>query len=244
MIYGSFAQYYDELFDEELYLKWQNYVEDNTSKNSKLLDLAGGAGRLGVLLARDGYDVTDADFSEEMLSLASDHATEAGVKLNLVEANMLDLSGLDTYDTVTCFADSLCYLQNIDEVQTVFDQVRQHLKTDGQFLFDIITPYQTDKVYPGFMFNYQSDDDQRFFMWSSFADDDVEHGVIHELSFFDRQENGQYQRLSETHFERSYELSKVKQALHNVGFQKIEVTSEFGTSPIQNDTTRWFFKCQ
>ena len=118
------------------------------------------------------------------------------------------------------------------------------MKADGQFLFDIITPYQTDKVYPGFMFNYQSDDDQRFFMWSSFADDDVEHGVIHELSFFDRQENGQYQRLSETHFERSYELSKVKQALHNVGFQKIEVTSEFGTSPIQNDTTRWFFKCQ
>lgn len=244
MIYGSFAQYYDELFDEDLYLKWQSYVEKNTKKNAHLLDLAGGAGRLGVLLARDGYQVTDADLSEEMLTLASNHATEAGVDLNLVKANMLDLQGLGLFEVVTCFADSFCYLQDIDEVQVAFNQVYTHLELGGQFLFDIITPYQTDQIYPGFMFNYQSDDQQRFFMWSSYADDDVEHGVIHELSFFDRQSNGQYERLAETHFERSYELSQIKQVLHNAGFNDITVTSEFGASPVNDNTTRWFFKCQ
>lgn len=244
MIYGSFAQYYDELFDEELYVKWQQFVETNTTSGARLLDLAGGAGRLGVLLARDGYDVTDADFSSEMLALASHHAEEAEVEMKLIEANMLHLAGLGEYEVVTCFADSLCYLNDLDEVQTVFEQVRKHLTVGGQFLFDIITPYQTDQVYPGFMYNYQAPDHQRFFMWSSFADDDVPHGVIHELSFFNQETDGKYQRLTETHFERSYPLADVKQALHDAGFNQVKVTSEFGQAPVNEQTTRWFFQCQ
>lgn len=244
MIYGSFAQYYDELFDEELYLKWRQYVETNTTSGAHLLDLAGGAGRLGVLLTQDGYDVTDVDLSSEMLALASNHATSANVHLQLIEANMLDLTGIGKFEVVTCFADSFCYLRDMNEVQTAFQQVKQHLMASGTFLFDVITPYQTDKVYPGFMFNYQSPDDQRFFVWSSYQNDDVEHGVIHELSFFDQQADGNYRRLSETHFERSYSLAQVKAALRKAGFQNITVTSDFGKQQIQADSTRWFFKCQ
>lgn len=244
MIYGSFAQYYDELFDDRLYTKWQQYVEANTTSGGRLLDLAGGAGRLGVLLAKDGYQVTDADLSEEMLALASNHALEAGVQMQLVQANMLDLTALGTYDVITCFADSLCYLDNLSSVKKVFEQVRTHLKKGGQFLFDVITPYQTDEVYPGFMYNWQSSDHQRYFMWSSYADDDVEHGVIHELTFFDRQHDGHYERLAETHFERSYPLANIKGALEEVGFRHIQVTADFGGQPISDDTTRWFFQCE
>lgn len=244
MIYGSFAQYYDELFDEQLYLQWRQYVEMNTAPGARLLDLAGGAGRLGVLLAKDGYQVVDADLSPEMLALASNHAVEANVDLQLVEANMLDLGQIGMFDVVTCFADSLCYLENLTEVQRVFQQVHQHLHAGGTFLFDVITPFQTDFVYPGFMYNYQSPDKQRFFIWSSYQNDDVEHGVIHELSFFDRQADGNYQRLSETHFERSYSLADLKAALQKAGFNQVTVTSDFGKQEVQPETTRWFFKCE
>lgn len=244
MIYGSFAQYYDELFDEQLYAKWAQYVQENTSATGQLLDLAGGAGRLGVLLAQVGYQVTDADLSDEMLALASRHALEADVKLQLVQANMLDLSALESFNTITCFADSLCYLQNLTEVQQVFQQVRQHLADGGTFLFDMITPYQTDVIYPGFMYNYQSEDQHRYFMWSSYQNDDVEHGVIHELSFFNRLSDGNYQRLAETHFERSYPLQQIVKALQKTGFLKIEVSSDFGHGELNAQTTRWFFKCQ
>ncbi|WP_295728419.1 class I SAM-dependent methyltransferase [uncultured Limosilactobacillus sp.] len=244
MIYGSFAQYYDELFDEELYQKWFQYVRASTNGRERVLDLAGGAGRLGVLLAQAGYEVTDADLSEEMLALASQHAIEANVELQLVQANMLELQELGMFDIITCFADSLCYLQNLTEVQQVFTQVEQHLVAGGQFLFDLITPYQTDVIYPGYMFNYQSDDDQRFFMWSSYQNDDVPHGVIHELSFFDRQVNGDYHRLTETHFERSYRIKQIIKALHESGFQDIDVTSNYGEQVPDKQTTRWFFKCR
>lgn len=244
MIYGSFAQYYDDLFDEELYQKWLKYVQNNTQTETRPLDLAGGAGRLGVLLAQAGYQVTDADLSEEMLALASQHAIEADVDLELVQANMLDLTELGDFDVITCFADSFCYLRDLTEVKQAFLQVKQHLITGGTFLFDLITPYQTDVIYPGFMFNYQSDDDQRFFMWSSYQNDEVEHGVIHELSFFDRQSDGDYRRLAETHCERSYPLKQVVEVLKQCGFANVEVSSNFGLATPDEQTTRWFFKCR
>lgn len=33
------------------------------------------------------------------------------------------------------------------------------------------------------MYNYQDEDHERAFMWQSYADDDVEHGVIHGPDF-------------------------------------------------------------
>ncbi len=129
-----------------------------TDKQQPLLELACGVGRLAVLLAQDGYNVSGFDLSDEMLSLADQHAREADVTLPLIEGNMLDLSDLETYHTVTCFADSLCYLPNEESLSTTFEQVARHLDDDGQFLFDVISPYQTDRVYPGYMYNYRDAD--------------------------------------------------------------------------------------
>lgn len=245
MIYQSFARLYDELFDDQLYVQWCNYTLNRLSSDSKsLLDLAGGAGRLACLLAKKGLDVTVADFSTEMLSIASEHAEENGVALQLVEADMRNLTGFPTYDVVTCFADSFCYLDNLTDVKQSFSQVADHLTANGKFLFDIISPYQTDVVYPGYMYNYEDEDHQQAFLWQSFADDDVEHGVIHELTFFNRLTDGNYQRVGETHFERSYQLATVKEALHEAGFSRVTVSANFGDDEVKPDTTRWFFECQ
>ena len=107
MIYQTFAQLYDQLFDSDMYKSWEKFTLANINKkNGKLLDLAGGSGRLAVLLAKDGINVTVADFSDEMLSLADQHSTENNVSLQLVQADMRDLSGLEKFDVITCYADS------------------------------------------------------------------------------------------------------------------------------------------
>lgn len=245
MIYESFARFYDDLFDGQLYQQWQQFVKEHVDKNvENILDLAGGAGRLGVLLAQDGYQVTDFDLAEEMLTLAASHADEAGVDLQLIQGDMRHLDGLNNYDLVTCFADSLCYLESIDDLQRVFQQVGNHLSRGGQFFFDMITPYQTDQVYPGYMYNYEDDEAQRAFLWSSFANDDVEHGVIHELTFFIHQSNGLFKRLHETHTERSYDLNSVMNRLRLAGFTDINVMADFGHQQVEETTTRWFFTCR
>lgn len=245
MIYGTFAQLYDELFESDMYQQWREFVNSQLPNYAKtILDVAGGAGRLGVLLAEDGYDVIDLDYSEEMLSLALKHAQESQVPLTLVQGDMRDLSGLDQYDAITCFADSLCYLDDFNDVRATLEQMAAHLKDDGVLLFDVITPYQTDEIYPGYMYNYEDPDAQRTFLWHSYADDDVLHGVIHELTFFYQMTAGSYQRLHETHFERAYELKDWQTALAQAGFDQVMVKADFGHREINDQTTRWFFICR
>ncbi|AEV95386.1 class I SAM-dependent DNA methyltransferase [Pediococcus claussenii] len=242
MIYQTFAGLYDQLFDSDMYQKWFEYTKKSVkTSNNQWLELACGAGRLAVLLAKDGQWVTGFDLSDEMLALANQHAEEADVDLELIQGNMLDLNGLEDYDVISCYADSFCYLQSIQEVKLAFRQVYEHLKKDGTFIFDVITPYQTNQVYPGYMYNYQDDD--RAFMWESF-EGDTANSVEHELTFFIKNDSNDFKRVSEIHIEQTYELQNYLSVLQDVGFANVEVSSDFGKSEVKKDSTRWFFKCR
>lgn len=128
MIYQTFAQLYDQLFDSDMYKNWEKFTLANIKrKDCNLLDLAGGSGRLAVLLAKDGINVTVADFSDEMLSLANQHSVENNVSMQLIKTDMRDLSGFEKYDVITCYADSLCYLDDENDLLQVFNEVAQHL---------------------------------------------------------------------------------------------------------------------
>lgn len=244
MIYQTFARLYDGLFDDDMYQAWADFVQTIVPQPTAILDVAGGAGRLAVLLAQRGYEMTGLDLSPEMLSLAVEHREAAQVDLMLVEGNMLALGDLPKYPVITCFADSLCYLDNFAEFQQALSEIYAHLEEGGHFIFDMMSPYQMDQVYPGYMFNYQDEDHQRAFMWQSFADDDVDHGVIHDLTFFVQSNNGQYDRISEMHFQRSYPREWVLKTLEKLGYQKIQVRADFGKAAVDEHTTRWFFICQ
>lgn len=242
MIYQSFAELYDELFDPAMYDQWLDFVADRVDPASgDLLDLACGSGRLGVLLAQHGYQVSGLDLSEEMLALAAKHAEEAAVSLPLMAGNMLDLSEIATYQTVTCFADSFCYLPDLASVTQAFTQVHDHLAVGGQFLFDVITPHQTDDVYPGYMYNYV--DETRAFVWTSYGIEDESHAAEHDLTFFTQnEETGEYRKVTELHHERTYPLADYQQALADAGLTVKRVSADFGQAEVAADTTRWFFE--
>lgn len=243
-VYHSFASIYDQLFDPAMYDHWATFSQQRVHlERPAVLDLAGGAGRFASLMAQRGWQMTDLDQSEEMLALASEHAVAANVKVTLVEGDMTELTGLPTYDVVTCYADSLNYLPTPAQVSQTLKEVAAHLSTSGVFLFDVITPYQTDVVYPGYMYNDETDDQQAALMWRSYADDDVDHGVVHDLVIFHRNSNGSYDRQAELHFERAYPLPWWQQQLQAAGFKNVKVTADFGRHQPTATTTRWFFEC-
>jgi len=242
MIYQSFAELYDELFDPAMYDQWLDFVAQRVSPtDGELLDLACGSGRLGVLLAQRGYQVSGLDLSEEMLALAAKHAQEADVTMPLMAGDMLDLTMIGEYQTVTCFADSFCYLPDLDAVTAAFRQVHDHLTVGGKFLFDVITPHQTDDVYPGYMYNYV--DDTRAFIWTSYGIEDEEHAAEHDLTFFTQnEETGDYHKVTELHHERTYVLPDYQAALKAAGLTVQRVSADFGNAEVAADTTRWFFE--
>lgn len=169
MNYKTFAKLYNDLFDEAAYADWFQYATKFIkNKDGKLLELAGGAGRLAIQLKQAGYDdISVLDLSTEMLALAAQHAQEAELDLPLIEGDMREWSDFDErFATITSFADSFNYLANEDETLMAFKQVAEHLEDGGQFLFDVISPWQTDVYYPGYMYNWH--DDETAFMWSSY----------------------------------------------------------------------------
>ncbi|CAM2818437.1 class I SAM-dependent DNA methyltransferase [Weissella confusa] len=243
MNYQTFAKLYDDLFDEAAYADWFQYATKFIkNKDGKLLELAGGAGRLAIQLKQAGYDdISVLDLSTEMLALAAQHAQEAELDLPLIEGDMREWSDFDErFATITSFADSFNYLANEDETLMAFKQVAEHLEDGGQFLFDVISPWQTDVYYPGYMYNWH--DDETAFMWSSYGVEEQPHTVEHELTFFVYNEDiDGFQQLQEVHTERTYSLDTYKRLLTEAGFTNIEVTADFGRAEVTDESPRWFF---
>lgn len=243
MNYQTFAKLYDDLFDEAAYADWFQYATKFIkNKDGKLLELAGGAGRLAIQLKQAGYDdISVLDLSTEMLALAAQHSQEAELDLPLIEGDMREWSDFDErFATITSFADSFNYLANEDETLMAFKQVAEHLEDGGQFLFDVISPWQTDVYYPGYMYNWH--DDETAFMWSSYGVEEQPHTVEHELTFFVYNEDiDGFQQLQEVHTERTYSLDTYKRLLTEAGFTNIEVTANFGRVEVTDESPRWFF---
>ena len=131
--YSTFAAKYDQLFDQEMYRAWADFVTSQTQPGD-ILDLGGGAGRLAVLLAQRGYQVDVLDMSAEMLTLAQQHAAAAGVDVNLLQADMRDWSDWQkTYPTIVSFADALNYLPTLADFQATIREVAAHLEKAVSF---------------------------------------------------------------------------------------------------------------
>lgn len=227
MSYQIFAQVYDAIMDETLYDRWGEFVDSQLVNNKPtVLELACGTGALAVALSKRGYDVTGLDLSENMLSLANERAMEEQISLPLIQADMMDLSEIGQFGAVTCFSDSLCYMPDEEAVSQVFQQVYNVLMKNGTFLFDVHSIYQTDIVFPGYMFNDQSEEIS--FLWKSYAGEKA-HSVEHDLTFFVHdKELDLYDRYDETHKERTYPLEQYKSMLLKAGFSSVEVSADFG----------------
>ena len=66
-------------------------------------------------------------------------------------ADLLDLSALDQdYDLITCYADSLCFLEGPDQVARALRELYERLAPGGQLLFDVWTPQQIEH-FDGFL---------------------------------------------------------------------------------------------
>jgi ubiquinone/menaquinone biosynthesis C-methylase UbiE len=244
MAYETFAFVYDEVMDDSLYQQWLAFAQRHLPKQTKrIMEMACGTGALAVAFAKEGYDVTALDLSEEMLMMASERAFKAEAEVQFVQGNMLDLSEMGQYEAITCFSDSLCYMNNSQEVQQVFDDVYQALEEDGVFLFDVHSTYQVDTVFPEYSYHYQTENFA--FLWDSYSGEQ-EHSIEHFLTFFVQDESNpdQFLRRDELHQECTYSLLNYLRMLENAGFETVEAYADFTDEAPTETSQRWFFVCK
>ncbi|WP_071395835.1 class I SAM-dependent DNA methyltransferase [Bacillus tuaregi] len=243
MTYGKFAYLYDELMKDVPYEKWVGFINKQASmygvKGKNLLDLACGTGELSIQLADNGYSVTGVDLSADMLAVAKEKAEEKGHSLLLIEQDMSELEGLDLYDIIGIFCDSLNYLQTENAVMQTFERVFQHLKPGGLFLFDVHSIYKMNHLFIDQTYAYNGEDVS--YIWQCFVGE-YPDSVEHELTFFhlDSRTN-QYQRYDELHVQRTFSIEQYETWLSKAGFELLEISADFLDSKLNAESERIFF---
>ncbi|MBD1382075.1 class I SAM-dependent DNA methyltransferase [Metabacillus arenae] len=241
MMYESFAYVYDYLMDEAPYEQWKKWIITKMTEYSsgqKILDLACGTGEISVRLAREGFEVTGIDLSEDMLTVAQQKAFEAGLQISFFQMDMRELSGFeDQFDSVIICCDSLNYLLAEEDVFKALKSVYRQLKPGGILLFDIHTLYKVNERFAGHTFADNGKDVS--YIWNSFHGKEA-GSVDHEISFFIRQ-NDCYERYDELHQQRTYPLERYKKWLMDAQFQLLEVTADFTENKPEDFTERAFF---
>ena len=114
-----------DLSDLQFYKRWLPQ-----SKGARILELCCGTGRLTLPIARDGYDISGVDYTPSMLAQARLKASEAGLEINFIEA---DIRTLNLQENTTLFLFHL--IQSI-----IYIRMRTYLK----YLMSLKTTSKTE----------------------------------------------------------------------------------------------------
>lgn len=122
------------------------YTEEARLSGGPVLELGVGTGRIAVPIARAGVPVIGVDSSAPMLDLCRERAREAGVA-ELVDLRLGDLREPPVAEKVPLaispFRAFLHLLSNEERLLTL-TRIRDLLKPDSRFVFDVFSPSSQD----------------------------------------------------------------------------------------------------
>lgn len=118
---------WEEYFNEHAPVYMNNSFTKNTVKEvdfileelkvplgSRILDVGCGTGRHSVELGKQGYKVTGVDFSSGMLAEAKKAATEAGVEVEWIHADVTLFKSDKLFDAAICLCEGAFGLLGMD----------------------------------------------------------------------------------------------------------------------------------
>lgn len=220
--YSKFADYYDFLgwddFSHQAFRRLKPVLRLFTFPVSTILDLACGTGELAFLLEAEGYQVTGVDISDPMLKAAKEKKGRRNVKFIRDDIRHLHLS--EKFDLVCCFFDSLNHLTSKSDLLAAFRSARRHLRPEGQFIFDMITPKG--------LRNWHGSDIDREEDYTLLTEGKLSSAgdrVKIVIEAFIRKRDDLYDHFRQIIHERAYPPKVVSQLLAKVGFRKIVIES-------------------
>lgn len=235
--YQAFAAFYDELMEDARYSERCGYLlkllERHGHPAGLTLDLACGTGSLTIELAKRGVDVYGADGSVDMLSEAMQKSMEEGLQILFLNQRMEELDLYGTIDTCFCTLDSLNHITDIEALRRAFDRVGLFMNPDGLFVFDVNTVYKHREVLGNNAFILEND--RVFCAWQNTLTDN--NTVAIDLDFFE-EDNGVYNRYSESFCERAYTDGELSMLLEEAGFAVEAVYGDMTFEPPAPDEQR------
>ncbi|NLZ48956.1 MAG: class I SAM-dependent methyltransferase [Clostridiales bacterium] len=235
--YNKFAEIYDSLIYEDIdYVAWSNFILDKynnfSNKKDDYLDLGCGTGNLAINIAPFFNNNWCVDLSEDMLIIAENKFRNKKQRAKFVKQDMKELNLNRKFDLITCSLDCTNYLTEEGELQKFFICIRNHLKEQGMFVFDINSDYKLKNILGNNTFTYNEED--IVYIWENTLEDNI---LEMYLTFFIK-EDDLYERFDEVHVERIYSEVEIDEALKGAGLSIINKLDNYTDSSVSATTER------
>ncbi|MBT2598264.1 MULTISPECIES: class I SAM-dependent methyltransferase [unclassified Oceanobacillus] len=228
MAYSKMATLYDRLMIDAPYDDWVAVIQEviNSYSNrqvNSIVDFGCGTGVITRKLAVQGYDLTGIDISEDMLELAKKE-TDPSLSISWLHQDITKLNNIPYMDMAISCCDVVNYIVNPSNLAEFFNSIYRSLNNDGLFLFDVHSLLHIEENYINNTFADVTD--AAAYIWFC-QPGDREGEMIHELTFFEEDQSGKYERYTETHHQRTFSVEFYKKLLFNSGFNNIQVFADF-----------------
>lgn len=134
--FHAYSFYYDLLYRDKDYAGEVRYVLSLLQRygtgGTRLLEFGSGTGKHGILLAREGYDVTGIEQSETMLAQVG---TAEGFRCQPGDIRTIQLG--QHFDAVLALFHVVSYQISNEDVLAVFSTAADHLVAGGLFVLDV-----------------------------------------------------------------------------------------------------------
>lgn len=251
--YTAFAKIYDKFMENVPYEKWGDflaYIIDKygiskaeryssdalESERNLILDMGCGTGILTEIMYNKGYDMIGVDISQEMLDVAlrrklslSGKADDNSEGILYVCQDMCELDLFSTVGTIYSTCDSVNYLIEDEEIESCFACVSNYLYPGGLFIFDANTVHKyRDSIGD---VTIADNAEEGSFIWDNFYDEE-ENINEYDLTLFIKAEDSDcggrelYEKFTETHYQRGYEVEELITFIIEAGLQPIAIIDE------------------
>lgn len=140
-VYNEFGwNYYPEIFGQQL-LQW---LQKNNLRPQSALDLACGTGVLCRILQESGMETWGMDFSSGMIDIAR----QENGNIHYDVADMTVYRPEKQFDLVTCTGDAINHIQELSDVEKIFQNVYAYLAPGGYFVFDLLNENEVSDSEP------------------------------------------------------------------------------------------------
>ncbi|MBC8134353.1 MAG: class I SAM-dependent methyltransferase [Fibrella sp.] len=230
--YGPVSAVYDALMASVPHDIWLRRIEDECARRGKtprsVLDVACGTGIVTELISQHGYHpVVGIDLSAPMIQIARTKADARRladkISYHVQNATTLDLDGA-RFDLAVSLFDSLNYIIEPSDLSKAFVRIAHHLKPGAVLAFDVNSLYALSHN----LFTQTGTSGPLSHVWRSHWDRESRTCRV-EMEFTLKDEKtGEARQFHETHIQRAYTITELREMLEAAGFTDIAVYGNYG----------------
>ena len=142
--YSKLALYYDEVMNHVDYKKWAKFIKTILShynlKPKNIVELACGTGAIFEYLKSDKWTLFGGDKSYPMLVMGNEKKVDSSCQYFCADFCFTPIKE-KYFDVALILYDSVNYIIDDSDILIMFNEITRLLKTDGIFIFDVVTPY-------------------------------------------------------------------------------------------------------